>query len=239
VPREAEDDAVPSILIVDDEANIRELVTVYLTAAGFDVRQAADGHRALGSFAELTPDLIILDIMLPGIDGMTVCRTLRETSRVPIIMLTARDTDLDKVALLESGADDYVTKPFSPPELVARVRAVLRRTQESLEPEGASAITVGGLQIDIAGRGVTVDGRPVDLTAKEFDLLVAMAAEPGVVLSRDRLLEHAWGFSEFVEARGVDVHVRHLREKLGDDAGSPRFIETVRGVGYRVRKDAR
>jgi two-component system alkaline phosphatase synthesis response regulator PhoP len=163
----------------------------------------------------------------------------RETSRVPIIMLTARDTDLDKVALLESGADDYVTKPFSPPELVARVRAVLRRTQESLEVGAPSVIAVGGLQIDVAGRGVTVDGHLVELTAKEFDLLFAMAAEPGVVFSRDRLLEHAWGFSDFVEARGVDVHVRHLREKLGDVAGSPRFLETVRGVGYRVRKDAR
>jgi two-component system alkaline phosphatase synthesis response regulator PhoP len=224
--------AVPSVLVVDDEANIRELVTVYLTAAGFDVRQASDGPRALESAAERPPDLIVLDIMLPGIDGMTVCRTLRETSRVPIIMLTARDTDLDKVALLESGADDYVTKPFSPPELVARVRAVLRRTQESLEVGAPSVIAVGG-------RGVTVDGHLVELTAKEFDLLFAMAAEPGVVFSRDRLLEHAWGFSDFVEARGVDVHVRHLREKLGDVAGSPRFLETVRGVGYRVRKDAR
>jgi two-component system alkaline phosphatase synthesis response regulator PhoP len=231
--------AVPSVLVVDDEANIRELVTVYLTAAGFDVRQASDGPRALESAAERPPDLIVLDIMLPGIDGMTVCRTLRETSRVPIIMLTARDTDLDKVALLESGADDYVTKPFSPPELVARVRAVLRRTQESLEVGAPSVIAVGGLQIDVAGRGVTVDGHLVELTAKEFDLLFAMAAEPGVVFSRDRLLEHAWGFSDFVEARGVDVHVRHLREKLGDVAGSPRFLETVRGVGYRVRKDAR
>jgi DNA-binding response OmpR family regulator len=230
---------MPNILVVDDEANIRDLVTVYLTAAGFDVNQAADGPGALSTFAQRAPDLVILDIMLPGLSGMAVCRTIRETSRVPIIMLTARDTDLDKVALLESGADDYVTKPFSPPELVARVRAVLRRTQETTGAGAAEGIAVGALRIDVAGRGVTVDGRTVELTAKEFDLLVAMAAEPGVVFSRDRLLEHAWGFSDFVEARGVDVHVRHLRKKLGDDAGTPRFIETVRGVGYRVRKDVR
>jgi DNA-binding response OmpR family regulator len=229
---------MPTILVVDDEANIRELVTVYLTAAGLEVRHAADGPGALAAFAERTPDLVVLDIMLPGLDGMAVCRRLRETSRVPIIMLTARDTDLDKVALLESGADDYMTKPFSPPELVARVRAVLRRASDASTGAAGPVVSVGGLTLDAAGRGVTVDGLSVDLTAKEFDLLAAMAAEPGVVFSRERLLERAWGFSEFVEARGVDVHVRHLREKLGDDAAAPRFIETVRGVGYRVRKDA-
>jgi DNA-binding response OmpR family regulator len=230
---------VPSILVVDDEANIRELVAVYLTAAGFDVRQAADGVGALKMFAEQPPDLVVLDIMLPGLDGASVCRRVRETSRVPIIMLTARDADLDKVALLESGADDYMTKPFSPPELVARVRAVLRRVQDVLATGPGTVIAVGGLRIDPSGREVTVDGGVVELTAKEFDLLAVMTAEPGVVFSRDRLLEHAWGFSDFVEARGVDVHVRHLRKKLGDDAIAPRFIETVRGVGYRVRKDAR
>jgi DNA-binding response OmpR family regulator len=241
---------VPSILVVDDEANIRELVAVYLTAAGFDVRQAADGVGALKMFAEQPPDLVVLDIMLPGLDGASVCRRVRETSRVPIIMLTARDADLDKVALLESGADDYMTKPFSPPELVARVRAVLRRVQDVLATGPGTVIAVGGLRIDSsldsgrlvvdrARHRVTLDGEPVELTAKEFDLLAVMTAEPGVVFSRDRLLEHAWGFSDFVEARGVDVHVRHLRKKLGDDAIAPRFIETVRGVGYRVRKDAR
>jgi two-component system alkaline phosphatase synthesis response regulator PhoP len=182
---------------------------------------------------------VVLDIMLPGLDGASVCRRVRETSRVPIIMLTARDADLDKVALLESGADDYMTKPFSPPELVARVRAVLRRVQDVLATGPGTVIAVGGLRIDPSGREVTVDGGVVELTAKEFDLLAVMTAEPGVVFSRDRLLEHAWGFSDFVEARGVDVHVRHLRKKLGDDAIAPRFIETVRGVGYRVRKDAR
>jgi DNA-binding response OmpR family regulator len=230
---------VSTVLIVDDEANIRELIAVYLTAAGFAVHQAADGRSGLAAALGSAPDLVILDIMLPGLDGLAVCRALRESSRVPIIMLTARDSDLDKVALLESGADDYITKPFSPPELVARVRAVLRRTQEALGAGGPAVLCVGGLRIDPAGRTVTVDGRPVELTAKEFDLIAAMAADPGVVFTRERLLEHAWGFSDYVEARGIDVHIRHLREKLGDDAGAPRFIETVRGVGYRLRRDAR
>jgi DNA-binding response OmpR family regulator len=228
---------MPSILIVDDEANIRELVTVYFTAAGFDVRQASDGPGGLRSALDDPPDLVLLDIMLPGLDGSAVCRRLRETSQVPVIMLTARAGDLDKVAMLESGADDYVTKPFSPPELVARARAILRRVQAATS-SAAAPIRVGGLGLDHAERRVTVDGAEVALTAKEFDLLAAMAAEPGVVFSRERLLERAWGFAEYVDARGVDVHIRHLREKLGDEASAPRFLETVRGVGYRIRKDA-
>ncbi len=228
---------MPSVLIVDDEANIRELVTVYFTAAGFDVRQAADGPGGLASALEDPPDLVLLDIMLPGLDGAAVCRRLRETTQVPVIMLTARGGELDKVALLESGADDYVTKPFNPRELVARARAVLRRTAAA---PGApvAALSVGGLTVDASEHRVTVDGVEISLTAKEFDLLATMAAEPGVVFSRERLLESAWGFADFVDARGVDVHIRHLREKLGDAAASPRFVETVRGVGYRVRKDA-
>lgn len=227
---------MPCVLVIDDEDNIRELVTVYFTAAGFDVRQADDGNAGLASFERDTPDLVLLDIMLSGMDGRSLCRRIRETSQVPIIMLSARDTDLDKIALLESGADDYVTKPFSPPELVARARAVMRRTGAAPEPETAP-VEVGGLRVDPATREVSVDGTPVELTAKEFDLLALMASEPGVVFGRDKLLERVWGFAEFVDARGVDVHVRHIREKLGDDAGAPRFIETVRGVGYRVRRD--
>ncbi len=232
---------MPSILVVDDEANIRELVTLYFTAAGFEVRQAADGRSALRSARQDRPDLVILDIMLPQMDGGAVCKALREESGVPIIMLTARDTDIDKVSLLECGADDYVTKPFSPPELVARARAVLRRSSNA--PSGrataapGSVIVVGGLRIDQAEHTVAVDGRPIDLTAKEFELFAAMASEPGVVFTRERLLELAWGFVDYLDARGIDVYVRHLREKLGDDAMSPRFIETVRGVGYRIRKD--
>ncbi|MDO8914485.1 MAG: response regulator transcription factor [Coriobacteriia bacterium] len=228
---------MPRVLVVDDEANIRELVTVYFTAAGFDVCQAADGPTALREAQAELPDLVILDIMLPGIDGATVCRRLRETSQVPVIMLTARDTDLDKVAMLEAGADDYVTKPFSPPELVARARAVLRRSA-SAPPVSAAPLRVGALTIDAAQRRVLVDDILVELTAKEFDLLAAMAAEPGVVFTREQLLERAWGFSDFVDARGIDVHVRHLRAKLGDEAAAPRFVETVRGVGYRVMRAA-
>ncbi len=235
-----------TILVVDDEANIRELVSVYLTAAGYAVETAEDGLEGLARARANNYDLVVLDIMLPGMDGAAVCSAIRKDSGVPIVMLTARDTDLDKVAMLEAGADDYVVKPFSPPEFVARIRAVLRRTAGQTTAVSrapgtsgqAPAVSVGGLTIDPATRDVTVDDEPVSLTTREFDLLYAMAAAPGVVFSREALLERAVGFAEFVDARGIDVHVRHLREKLRDDAVSPRFIETVRGVGYRVRKDA-
>ena len=233
------------VLIVDDEANIRELVNLYLTAAGFTVESAETGPEAVEKVRALSPDLVVLDIMLPGATGAEVTAAVRQFSRVPIVMLTARDTEMDKVALLEAGADDYIVKPFSPPELVARVRAVLRRTQDDAgatpaESAAASAqlVRVGGLLLDPEAREVSVDGEPVTLTAREFDLLLAMARRPGVVFSREQLLEAALGFSDYTEARGVDVHVRHLREKLGDDATTPRFIETVRGVGYRIRRDA-
>ena len=230
-----EGETMPRALVVDDEAKIRDLVAVYLSAAGFEVEQAADGVSARDLALSRPFDIVILDIMLPGMDGGEVCRSIREHSAVPIIMLSARADELEKVGLLEAGADDYVTKPFSPPELVARVRAVLRRT---VVGEGANDVyTLGGLALDTSKREVKVDGRQVPTTAKEFDLLTAMLRDPGVVFTRERLLEVVWGFSEFVDTRGVDVHIRHLREKLGDDAGDPRFIETVRGVGYRIRKD--
>jgi len=233
---------MPTVLVVDDEANIRELVSVYLTSAGYSVECAADGMEALTTVRAGGIDLVVLDIMLPGMDGAAVCSAIREESRIPVIMLTARDSDLDKVALLEAGADDYIVKPFSPPELVARVRAVLRRVEEALTPApvGADAvpISVGGLVLDPAMREVRVDGDPVTLTAREFELLWLMASSPGVVFSREALLERVVGDADFVDVRGVDVHIRHLREKLGDDAVAPRFIETVRGVGYRIRKDA-
>jgi DNA-binding response OmpR family regulator len=224
---------VSRALIVDDEPNIRELVGVYLQSAGFGVDSAADGAEGLRLAEAGDYDVVILDIMLPMMDGVEVCRRLREWSDVPIIMLTARDSDLEKVAALEIGADDYVTKPFSPPELVARVRALIRRA-ESGRPSGP--IVIGGLSLDPATREVLVDGQKVSLTAKEFDLLHALAREPGVVMGRERLLEAAWGFTDYVEARGVDVHIRHIRAKLGDEAGAPRFIETLRGVGYRLLK---
>ncbi len=228
---------MPRALVVDDEANIRELVSVYLSAAGFEVEQAGEGIDALRRAESGIFDIIVLDIMLPGIDGATLCRRLRETSSVPVIMLTARDTELDKIAMLESGADDYLTKPFSPPELVARARAVLRRAAMPDRP--STVMSIGGLTLEPATREVTVDGAVVDLTAKEFDVLEVMMRDAGIVFSRERLLEAAWGFSDYVDARGIDVHIKHIREKLGDVVGSPRFVETVRGVGYRVRKDAR
>ncbi|MDZ4166876.1 MAG: response regulator transcription factor, partial [Coriobacteriia bacterium] len=200
-------------LVVDDEANIRELVAVYLQTAGFSVEHATDGAEALTKARHGSYDVVILDIMLPGIDGVEVCRRIREHSSVPIIMLTARESDLEKVAALEIGADDYVTKPFSAPELVARVRALLRRAGAG-RPVGP--LMVGGLSLDPGTREVTVDGRHASLTAKEFDLLHALLRNPGIVMTRETLLDAAWGFTEYVDARGVDVHIRHIREKLGD-----------------------
>jgi len=235
---------MPDVLVVDDEANIRELVSVYLTAAGYSVAAVADGASAVEAVRAGAPDLVVLDIGLPDMSGAEVCSAIRVFSAVPIVMLTARDTDLEKVALLEAGADDYVVKPFSPPELVARVRAILRRAGAPGGAAGPEAdvsravVSVGGLRLDPEAREVTVDGDAVALTAREFDLLAAMARRPGVVFTREQLLESALGFADYSEARGVDVHVRHLREKLGDDAAAPRFIETVRGVGYRVKRDA-
>ncbi|MCZ7662857.1 MAG: response regulator transcription factor [Thermoleophilia bacterium] len=237
---------MPTVLVVDDEANIRELVSLYLAAAGYSVATASNGAEALERFRAGPPDLVILDIMLPGAHGSEVCAAIRAESDVPVIMLTARAADLDKVVLLEAGADDYVVKPFSPPELVARVRAVLRRSGRAGPTDSLAGgpppvtrpgdLRVGALAISPEAREVTVDGKSVLLTAREFDLLLAMAASPGVVFSRRQLLEVATGFDDFFHERGIDVHIRHLREKLGDEAAEPRFIETVRGVGYRVRK---
>lgn len=222
-------------LIVDDEANIRELVGVYLRTAGFTVDEAADGGEALKLVGRGDYDVVMLDIMLPGIDGVEVCRRIREHSTVPIIMLTARDSDLEKVAALEIGADDYITKPFSAPEMVARVRALIRRAGDGRPP---GPIVLGALSVDPATREVIVRGRAVALTAKEFDLLHALVRNPGIVMSREALLDAAWGFTEYVDTRGVDVHIRHIREKLEDDAAEPRFIETVRGVGYRAKRES-
>ncbi|GAV31841.1 transcriptional regulatory protein yycF [Coriobacteriaceae bacterium EMTCatB1] len=230
---------MPRALVVDDERNIRDLVKVYLVAAGFEVDEAEDGLAAVDMVGRGSYDAIVLDIMLPKADGAEVCRRIRERSDVPVIMLTARDVESDKVALLEAGADDYVTKPFSPPELVARVRAAVRRYRGSADAEGGGVLSAGGLVLDPAAHEVSVDGKPVVLTAKEFAILETLMRQPGVVLSRQQILDAVWGFSDFVDLRGIDVYVRHLREKLGDDASEPRFIETIRGVGYRLKRDAR
>ena len=230
-------DTVPLVLVIDDEANIRDLVDTYLKSAGFKTLTAADGVSGLEAFKASRPDLVVLDIMLPMMSGPEVLSAIREVSMVPVIMLTARESDLDKVSLLEAGADDYVTKPFSPPELVARVRALLRRS--GVGETGRSAATpikLDSLSIDPATREVKADGASVALTVREFDILYELASQPGIVLSREQLLERVIGEAGYAEARGIDVHIRHLREKLGDSAEEPHYIETVRGVGYRAMK---
>jgi two-component system, OmpR family, alkaline phosphatase synthesis response regulator PhoP len=223
------------ILVVDDEEHIIELVELYLGKEGYQVVKALDGDEAVEKFAAEKPDLLVLDIMLPGRDGLDVLREVRKTSQVPVIMLTARESEVDKVVGLELGADDYLTKPFSPRELVARVKAVLRRSKPAAA-EAAEVIEREGLTIDAQRRQVDVEGQgTVELTAKEFDLLLVLASNPGIVLTRERLMEKVWGYEYIGDTRTVDVYIRHLREKLADNAESPRFIQTVRGVGYRFK----
>ena len=223
------------ILVVDDEEHIIELVELYLGKEGYQVVKALDGDEAVEKFAAEKPDLLVLDIMLPGRDGLDVLREVRKTSQVPVIMLTARESEVDKVVGLELGADDYLTKPFSPRELVARVKAVLRRSKPAAA-EAAEVIEREGLTIDAQRRQVDVEGQgTVELTAKEFDLLLVLASNPGIVLTRERLMEKVWGYEYIGDTRTVDVYIRHLREKLADNAEDPRFIQTVRGVGYRFK----
>lgn len=216
------------IMLVDDERNITELARLYLENEGFHVQTVHDGEQALTAFQSDKPDLIVLDLMLPRLDGYEVCRRIRAKSQVPIIMLTARDEDVDKIVGLELGADDYLTKPFNPRELVARVKAILRRA--SVTPT-TRRLTVGDLTIDLERREVEVGGKPVSLRTKEFDLLAVMAQQPRVVFTRERLLEEAWGYGFAGETRTVDVHVAHLRKKM---AGGKTEIETVTGVGYKL-----
>jgi len=218
-----------TILVVDDEKNIVELARLYLEDAGYVVESAYDGAEALAKIRSLRPALVVLDLMLPKIDGWEVCRRVRATSDVPIIMLTARSEDVDKIVGLELGADDYLTKPFNPRELVARVRAVLRRYERAAKP--TRAMHIGQVTIDPARREVTVAGKPIKLRAKEFDLLLALAQHRGLVLSRNQLLDLVWGYDFYGSTRTVDVHIARLREKL---AGSGVVIETVRGVGYKL-----
>jgi DNA-binding response OmpR family regulator len=228
----------PTILLVDDEEAVQKLLTYPLEREGFRVVSARDGQEALDVFAAESPDLVVLDIMLPKIDGLEVCKRLRARSTVPIIMLTARDDELDKVVGLELGADDYITKPFSIREFRSRVRALLRRAKlpAYLGEEGSELISADGLKIDLARRAVELEGRSVQLTYVEFELLRTMARRPGRVFSRQALLETLWGGAEYREPRTIDVHVRHLREKLEPDPREPKYILTVRGVGYRFRE---
>jgi DNA-binding response OmpR family regulator len=225
-----------TILLVDDEDSVQKLLTYPLERDGFRVVPAHDGEEALDRFGQERVDLVVLDVMLPRLDGLEVCRKLRATSSVPILMLTARDDELDKVLGLELGADDYMTKPFSVREFRSRVRALLRRAAAPRhEPGGDDVIQADGLRIDPARRRVTVDGREVELTYVEFELVRALAERPGRVFTRQALLERLWGDSDYRDPRTIDVHIRHLREKLEQDARRPAYIFTVRGVGYRFR----
>jgi DNA-binding response OmpR family regulator len=227
-----------TILLVDDDEAVRKLLSFPLERDGYTVVQAADGQEALQRFDEHPVDLVVLDVMLPRLDGLEVCRQLRSRSSVPIIMLTARDDELDKVLGLELGADDYVTKPFSIREFRSRTRALLRRARAPRhEPEGAAGPTIelDGLAIDPSRRSVEIDGTSVQLTYVEFELLWRLAGHPGRVHSRRMLLEALWGSADFRDPRTIDVHVRHLREKLERDPRVPEFILTVRSVGYRFR----
>ncbi|MBT8165247.1 MAG: response regulator transcription factor [Acidimicrobiia bacterium] len=221
------------VLVVDDEPNILQLVGAYLTAEGYDVFTAADGETALDVAERTQPDLVVLDVMLPGIDGVEVLRRLRTKSDVYVIMLTARAEETDKLIGLSVGADDYITKPFSPREFVARAKAVLRRNRLRDETETDGQHRFEHLTIDATRREVTCDDSFVELSALEFDLLAALAAAPGRVFSRRQLLERVWGWDFFGDERVVDAHIRHIRKLLHDDAGNPRFIGTVRGVGYK------
>jgi len=218
-----------TILIVDDEPNILELARMYLEAEGYRVVTAADGKEALVQAEAAHPALVVLDLMLPELDGWDVCRRLRAESDLPIIMLTARSDDVDKIVGLELGADDYLTKPFNPRELVARVRAVLRRATPTAKAD--RPLTLGHLTIDPARREATVAGQPARLRSKEFDLLHTLMQHRGMVLTRDQLLDLAWGYDFYGESRTVDVHIGQLRPKL---KGSGVHIETVRGVGYKL-----
>jgi DNA-binding response OmpR family regulator len=224
------------ILLVDDEQSIQTLLSYPLRKDGYHVTSAQDGREALQRFEEARFDLVILDLMLPKLDGVEVCRELRSRSQVPIIMLTAKGSETDKVAGLEVGADDYITKPFSMREFRSRVKAALRRSRMSGQPAEEGTIDHGDLIIDFERRMVTLREKEIKVTYVEFEILGALARSPGRVLSRETLLEHVWGDSEYRDPRTVDVHIRHLREKLESDPKDPEFLFTVRGVGYRFRE---
>jgi DNA-binding response OmpR family regulator len=224
-----------TILLVDDEESVRKVLTFPLERDGHQVVQAIDGEDALARFGAGGIDLVVLDLMLPKLDGLEVCRRLRAESEVPIIMLTARDDELDKVVGLELGADDYITKPFSIREFRSRVRALLRRSRGTRVPELEERVEIGDLQLDATRRTVLMRGEEVGLTYVEFEILRYLASHPGRVTSRQMLLESLWGSAEYRDPRTIDVHVRHLREKLERAPHAPEYILTVRSVGYRFR----
>jgi two-component system response regulator MtrA len=218
------------VLVVDDDASLAEMLTLVLRTEGFDSRVCPTGDNALAELRDFRPDVVLLDVMLPGKDGIEVCKEIRAESGVPIVMLTARSDTVDVIVGLESGADDYVVKPFKPKELVARIRARVRRFEEPA-PE---MITVGDLVIDVAGHQVTRDGQPIALTPLEFDLLLCLARKPWQVFTREVLLEQVWGYRHAADTRLVNVHVQRLRSKVEHDPESPEIVVTVRGVGYKA-----
>lgn len=226
-----------TVLVVDDNTKIVEVLSAYLAAEGFEVRTANDGPSAMASVAEQVPDLALLDIMLPGIDGIELTRRFQKEHSLPVILVTAKTDEIDRLIGLEVGADDYVSKPFSPREVVARVKAVLRRVDGSHSEGTGGVLTVGDLVVDVERREVTVAGTPVELTRTEFELIATMASHPGRVYSRLQLLEAVSGDAFEGYERTIDAHVKNLRRKLGDDPRSPRFVKTVFGVGYKVGSD--
>ena len=218
------------ILVVDDDASLAEMLSIVLRQEGFDSHLVGRGDEAMEAFRTYRPDLVLLDLMLPGRDGIDVCKEIRSESGVPIVMLTAKGDTIDVVVGLESGADDYVVKPFKPKELVARIRARVRRN----ESPRTEALTVGDLSIDVAGHAVTRDGQPINLTPLEFDLLVCLARKPWQVFTREVLLEQVWGYRHSADTRLVNVHVQRLRSKVEHDPENPEIVLTVRGVGYKA-----
>ncbi|HJW22312.1 MAG TPA: response regulator transcription factor [Candidatus Limnocylindrales bacterium] len=227
-----------TILVVEDEPTLRETVAEALETEGFEVRTAGDGQTAVARFREHRPDLLLLDLMLPGMSGMDVCRIVRAESSVPIVMLTARDSEVDKVVGLEIGADDYVTKPFSLRELSARIRAIFRRGDQLTAAQLPPLVELGPIRVDLAGHRILRDGHNVPVKPKVFELLTFLLRHPGQVMTRDQLLEHVWGYDYPGETRTVDVHVHWLRSAIESDPTNPVLIETVRGVGYVLRRAA-
>jgi len=224
------------VLVVDDEKTLVKALTFNLEKEGFRVEQAYDGEEALNKVFALKPDIVVLDLMLPKVDGFEVCRQIRKKTDIPIIMLTARGEDIDKVLGLELGADDYLTKPFNSRELVARIKAILRRSLFR-EEETKKIAKIGNLQVDLLQHRVRLEGKDINLTSKEFALLSFLVANAGNVYSREQLLEQVWGYDYYGDVRTVDVHIRHLREKLEQDPGNPNLILTVWGTGYKIRED--
>jgi two-component system, OmpR family, alkaline phosphatase synthesis response regulator PhoP len=223
------------ILVVDDDENLRRLIAAYLESEGYEVEEAADGPSAIGAVERAEPQLVVLDLMLPGVGGLEVARQIRSTRTTPILMLTARGSDDDMLQGFGAGADDYLVKPFSPKVLVARVKAVLRRAGAESDEGQTGLLTLPGISIDPKAREVRVEGRGIELTGTEFELLRVLAEHPGWVYAREELLESVWGYSYLGDSRLVDVHIANLRKKIGDDPADPHFIRTVRGVGYKFQ----